>query len=101
MKVESTHHVDASERDARGFYQWRYEYDIHRFTEGEVTLVARSYVDEPQEAHFLRTEEGGTSRFVSESDVATPLFREAVDYLRRSGKLVLRRLGDDGYEPIA
>jgi hypothetical protein len=57
MKVEATHHIDASEPDENGMYEYRYEYDLYTFTDGEAVLVARSYRNEA-EAHFLRMEIG-------------------------------------------
>jgi hypothetical protein len=62
MHVERTHHIDASDRDESGSYEYYYEYDLYRFTLGGTCLVARSYADEPNEAHFLRIEERGSVR---------------------------------------
>ena len=45
MDVQITHHVDASEPDAQGMYDYRYEYDLYTFREGGLALVARSYTD--------------------------------------------------------
>ena len=45
MQVEFSHHIDASEADAEGFYEYYYEYDIYRFTLGGLSLVVRSYSD--------------------------------------------------------
>jgi hypothetical protein len=56
MKIEQDHQIDASEPDAAGMYDWYYEYDVYRYSEGERTLVARSYTDTSDEAHFLRYE---------------------------------------------
>jgi hypothetical protein len=48
MMVEVSHHVDAPEPDADGFYDYRYEYEIYEFTDGVRTLLARAYSDEPE-----------------------------------------------------
>ncbi|MBK7146468.1 MAG: hypothetical protein IPH76_15130 [Xanthomonadales bacterium] len=58
MRVDRTRHIDSSEPDASGMLDYYYEYDIYRFVEGAECLVARSYTDSPQEAHFLRWELG-------------------------------------------
>ena len=41
MQVEFSHHIDASEADAEGFYEYYYEYDIYCFTLGGLSLVVR------------------------------------------------------------
>jgi hypothetical protein len=62
MQVEFSHHIDASEADAEGFYEYYYEYDIYRFTLGGLSLVVRSYSDTSEQASVLRLEEAGKSR---------------------------------------
>lgn len=52
MHIECTHHIDASEPDEDGMHEYYYEYDMYRFTDGALCLVARSYSDEPDEAQL-------------------------------------------------
>lgn len=102
MHVECSHHIDASEPDALGMYEYHYEYDLYRFTEGENCFVARSYVDDPEEAHFLGAEVGGHARPLVDADLKQPLFLASLAHLRASGKLKLNWLSGqgNGYEPV-
>jgi hypothetical protein len=102
MDVSTTHRVDASEPDARGQYEYRYEYDIYRFSSGDTALVARSYAHEPDEAHFLRLEQNGKQRLLTDADLRLPLFAEAVAYLKNHGKARLDWLSGrgNGYEEV-
>jgi hypothetical protein len=102
MQIECTRHVDASEPDAAEMDEHDYEYDLYRFTEGECCFVARSYVDNPGEAHYLRAEVGGQHRRLVDADLKQPLFIASLEYLRVSGKLKLNWLSGrgDGYEPV-
>lgn len=100
MRVEITHHIDCSERDATGSYDWYYEYQIFRYSENGTTLLVRSYLDEPEEAHFLRVEQDQQGRSFQYSDSDTPLVRAAMTHLRDWGKKHIRRLGTVGYEPV-
>ncbi len=59
MPVERLRHVDCGEPDASGAYDDDYEYDIYRFTDGVAYLIARSYTDTPDEAHFLNIDVDG------------------------------------------
>jgi len=102
MLIDRTHHVDASEPDENGKYDYFYEYDIFRFTEESVCLVARSYTSEPLEAHFLRVEENGNPRSMQDADLFQPLFLAALAHLRTEGKQQFHWLSGrgDGYEPV-
>jgi hypothetical protein len=101
MNVETTHHVDASEPDANGMYEYRYEYDLFSFSDGRLTLVARSYTNEA-EAHFLRIEADGQSRLLTRANLKLPLFASAVEHLRGLGKKDINWLSGrgNGYEPV-
>ena len=101
MNVETTHHVDASEPDANGMYEYRYEYDVFSFSDGRVALVARSYNNEV-EAHFLRLEVDGAPRLLTRADLKLPLFASAAEYLRSLGKEQINWLSGrgNGYEPV-
>ncbi|MDR2219011.1 MAG: hypothetical protein LBE24_00335 [Methylobacillus sp.] len=102
MQIEQTHHIDASEPDESGMYEYYYEYDIYRFKDTSICFVARSYADEPDEAHFLSAETNGNSRFLERSDLKHPLFLSALSHLRSRGKVHIRwfsRKGN-GYEAL-
>jgi hypothetical protein len=73
MQVECSHHIDASEADAEGFYEYYYEYDIYRFTLGGLSLVVRSYSDTCEQASVLRLEEAGKSRPLQPKDLKSLL----------------------------
>ncbi|MBP6295259.1 MAG: hypothetical protein KA366_06015 [Hydromonas sp.] len=102
MLVHISHNVEASEQDAEGFYDYYYEYDILVFSEGEVSLVARSYIDKPDEVHFLRLEAIGEHRLLTERDMKSTLLIESVAYLRRNGKTEINWLSGrgNGYQPV-
>ncbi|MBK8478130.1 MAG: hypothetical protein IPL39_18035 [Opitutaceae bacterium] len=100
MDIATTHHIDCSEKDAAGFCEYYYEYDIFRFSEGSFTLVARGYTDSPSEAHFLRIEREGVIERISEADLRTPLALAAADHLRSLGRRKIDWLGPVGYAPV-
>lgn len=107
MRVDITHHIDTCEPDALGEYEYYYEYDIYRFSAGlsdqsGVTLVARSYGDTRDEAHFLSIELRGSPRLLRAADLQMPLFVEAVAYLRNAGKHKISWLSGrgNGYELV-
>lgn len=102
MHIERTRQVDASEPDDTGAYEYYYEYDIYRFTDGPICLVARSYTDEPDEAHFLRIETDHGARPLVAADLAHPLLLAALNHLRADGKVHVRWLGGrgDGFELV-
>ena len=107
MKVEISHHVDASEKDVNGDYEWHYEYDLYCFSNDQRAYVARSYSDDCSEAHFLRKEnvpkaqESGS--MLSRDDLVDPLFLAAVGYLRTNGKTDVQWLGkgDAAYQAVS
>ena len=90
MQVEFSHHIDASEADAEGFYEYYYEYDIYRFTLGGLSLVVRSYSDTWEQASVLRLEEAGKSRPLQPKDLQRPLVQQAREHLQSLGKQELR-----------
>jgi hypothetical protein len=102
MHIECTRQLDASELDEQGCYSYYYEYDLYRFTDGPVCLVARSYTDEPEEAHFLCIEEEGRRRMLVNADLKRPLFVTAQAHLRAAGKTRVRWLSGrkDGFESV-
>ncbi|BDR11055.1 hypothetical protein CTR2_R43930 [Comamonas thiooxydans] len=90
MRVECSHHIDASEPDAEGFYEYYYEYDIYRFRLGNLSLVVRSYSDTSAQANVLRLEEAGKSRPLQPKDLKNPLVQQAREHLQSLGKQELR-----------
>ena len=90
LQVECSHHIDASEPDAEGFYEYYYEYDIYRFRLGNLSLVVRSYSDTSAQANVLRLEEAGKSRPLQPKDLKNPLVQQAREHLQSLGKQELR-----------
>ena len=102
MHVQTSHHVDAGEQDADGIYEYYYEYDVTVFSEDGQSLVVRSYIDTPHEAHFLRAEVGSYRRLLTDSDMRSALAVEAIAHLRAQGKTEINWLSGrrNGYEPV-
>lgn len=102
MHIECSRQIDSSEPDAAGMYEYYYEYDLYRFTEGPVCFVARSYVDEPDEAHFLRLELDRHPQHITDADLSHPVFLAAQAHLLNAGKAQLRWLSGrgNGYESV-
>ena len=102
MHIERVRQIDSSEPDESGLFDYYYEYDIYRFTDGPICLIARSYTDEPDEAHFLRVEINGSRRALIDSDLSHPLFLEAQSHLHSEGKVQLSWLSGrgNGYESV-
>lgn len=100
MQVQTSHHVDVSVQGADGLNDYYYEYDIIVFSNGGVSLVARSYTDAPHEAHFLCVESDSGQRPLVGEDVKNALATEAAAYLRAQGKSEIKWLSDggNGYE---
>jgi len=103
MQVERTHQIDSCDPDESGTYDYYYEYDIYRFTDGSICFIARSYADEPDEAHFLRVETNGVRRFLNRVDLKHPLLLSALSHLRKEGKTHVRWLSGkgNGYESLS
>ena len=72
-----------------------YEYDLYEFEAPGLKYVARSYVSEPHEAHFLRKEVGGQTASLKTRDIQSALFRDAVAYLRGLGKVKVSYLSSE------
>ncbi|MBB5408287.1 MULTISPECIES: hypothetical protein [unclassified Paraburkholderia] len=100
MKVIVSHHIDCSDRDENGMYEYYYECDIYEFVEGNVSYIVRAYMDEPGDAHFLKTKGDGDQdwRIMMEPDKDEPLFKEVVEHLKNIGKPNIRCfMGRTGY----
>jgi hypothetical protein len=100
MHIEKSHHVDASEPDADGLYEWRYEYDLFHFSQAPLTLIARSYTSTPGTVHFLRLEWEDLRRGLKREDFSRPIVHDAVKYLRANGFHHIEWLTDAGYEAV-
>jgi hypothetical protein len=101
MEVMKEHAVDCGERDVAGLYDYYYAYWQYWFRDGDLTLVARSYDDEPQQVHFLRKEVAGARGFLTAQDLVSPLFAAACDCLRCvEGKTLIKVLKSSGYEDV-
>ena len=85
MRVDVSHHVDASEPNAEGLRDYHYEYDVFTFSEGAVWYAARVYSDAPHAAAFMTSD----SHQLSKQDLHHPLFIAAAAYLRAAGKTEL------------
>ncbi len=96
MKVECIHKIDSSEPDKNGMYEYYYEYDIYTFSYQDQVLVARSYIDDPQEAHFLSIEKGGENLLLCKNDLQCELATQAKSYLADLGKSELNWLSGEG-----
>ncbi|MGO4452007.1 YgcG family protein [Phyllobacterium sp. TAF24] len=86
MNVEISHHIDASDLNPEGFYDYHYEYDIYVFSDGPLSYVVRAYTDQPEQAAFMSVSKGSSKRLLRSNDFRTPLLAEAVAYLRNAEK---------------
>ena len=93
MKVRRTHHIDASELDENGYYDYYYEYDVYEFEEDGLSIIVRCYSDTPEEANFLCTKRNGEIGGFRQEHVDTYLFKAAVEYLRSEGKSKFMKVG--------
>jgi hypothetical protein len=102
MEVCKTRHVDSDEPDETGFASYYYEYDIYEFIQGELRLIARSYTDTPQEAHFLRKEVLNQHLMLTIQDFSHPLMSLALESLKADGKSEIKFLSEaaGSYLPI-
>lgn len=97
MEVKCERQIGVGGQNEDGTYLFRYEYDIYRFIEADVVLVARSYVDQPEEVHFLSLERRGNAQALSEADVASRLAQEARRFLQQRGMSEFNWLSEEGY----
>jgi hypothetical protein len=102
MEVRKTRHVDTDEAEDTGFCSYYYEYDIYEFVQGEVQLIARSYTDAPQEAHFLGKVVLNQHLMLTIQDFSHPLMSLALERLKADGKSEFKYLSEatGGYLPI-
>lgn len=103
VRSEQSYHEDLGPLGPDGKRLFAYRYHLIRFTDDEGTsVIARSYIDAPSEAHFLRLEPSTPNRFIVTSDFQRPLFVAAVKHLRSDGKSLLTWLNYEAqaYVPI-
>ncbi|WP_061539484.1 hypothetical protein [Collimonas fungivorans] len=108
MEITSTHHIDKSELDENGMYDYYYEYDIYEFSENGLSYIARSYSDAPLDAHILKKKNDkrwrifGKAKYkiLGQADFKNALFIKAVAHLRTQGKERISVLSKTGYEPV-
>jgi hypothetical protein len=100
MLIERYHHIDASEQDKDGFYDYYYEYDVYSFVDGPVSLMVRCYTDDSERADFQGIKVDGDYRGLELSDLKHPMVLAAQTLLRAEGKVLFCWLTDKGYEPM-
>lgn len=98
--MERYHHIDASEQDKDGLYDYYYEYDMYYFTEGTLSLVARCYTDDADEANFMGIEFDGYDRALEPDDRSLPLVNAALAQLKADGKTKFFTFTGKGYQPV-
>ncbi|MGH6860563.1 MAG: hypothetical protein ACRECY_09915 [Phyllobacterium sp.] len=103
MRIEISHHVDASEPDADGWYLYHYEYDIYVFSEGATSFFVRAYSDDPGRASFQSRLQDDVGHALTSKDLRHPLFIAAADHLREIGKPDLTWLSrrEGAYLPVS
>ncbi|WNF48366.1 hypothetical protein RHP75_08120 [Pseudomonas sp. SG20056] len=100
MRVEITHHIDSSEQDADGFYDWYYEYYLYSFVDGDTELVARSYTTDQDKAQIISIKRNGIRASLTSKDMQLSIVSEAVQHLRSAGKIEISWLSEAGYIPL-
>src|SRR5476649_2134985 len=93
MKVDISHHIDASERRPDGLYDYYYEYDDYTFTEGTDVLVARSYTHEPHQAALRAKIRDGQRKGLTATDLRTPFVQAVEAWFRAAGKTSIQWIG--------
>lgn len=89
--LKVTHHIDKPEANFNNSYEYYYEYYTYEFTDSKSIYVARSYLGSEEEASF------GS---LTEADLGSELFLEAVQYLESNGAKNIQFLTSAGYETI-
>jgi len=100
MNVDKSHHIDKSEPDANGMYEYYYDYHLYEFSQDDFKLTARRYTNE-SEAHFLGLVSAGEKAFLSKSILNKPLLHLAMEYLKNEGTRTFSYLDEsEGYVEI-
>lgn len=103
MLIQRSLHIDKSEPDENGMYDYYYEYEVFEFSDGPEKIIARSYIDTPAQACFLCKEINAYRQLLVRDDLQTRLIKDAAKYLADQGKSDISWLsgkGVKGYEPI-
>ncbi|WP_122341685.1 hypothetical protein [Pseudomonas caricapapayae] len=100
IRMERYHHIDASEQDKDGFYDYYYEYYMYYFTEGTLSLAARCYTDDADEANCMGIEFDGYDRALEPDDRSLPLVSAALAQLKADGKTKFFTFTGKDYEPV-
>ena len=102
MRVLHEHCLDAIDIDTE--FEESYEYDVYTFSNESNSIVVRSYIAEPKEAHFLRIEVNGKPRPLELQDFQNVLLKDAAEYLAKLGKSNLNWLDrsntNNGYSKV-
>jgi hypothetical protein len=86
MKINIQHHIDSGEKDADGYYDYYYEFDVFTFYEGSFSLYARSYIEDSVLVSFVNSTRDEKVVFLTAADFKKPFFIEACTYLHAIGK---------------
>ncbi|MDH0748425.1 hypothetical protein N5D61_19055 [Pseudomonas sp. GD03842] len=100
MKIEVFHHVDCSTPDKNGVYDYHYECDVYQFTDGSVSVTARSYDEDPEEASFMSITIDGEWRGLELADLSNPVLIAAKAHFHANGKIDLKWFTGKSYEPL-
>ena len=82
MTISKTHHIDASDPNAEGQYNYHYAYTTYVFTHNGVEYTARSYDDEPDKVAIVGKSVRAKAQTISAGDLNTPLFTQALHHLK-------------------
>jgi len=93
MKICKTHQVDKGDTQS-GNYDFQYEYHLYEFSENGQKLIARSYLDETQEAHLIRLERDG-DYIPCHQVLNDDLVIKAVEHLRGDGNSLINYLDEN------
>lgn len=98
ITIHISHHIDASQRNAQGDYDWFYEYDVIEFTDqaSSIKLTARSDANTPFEANFLDLKNQHAQQ-IAIDDQLQAMFKFAIAYLKILGKTKINYLSEYGY----
>jgi hypothetical protein len=90
--------IDAGEKDDDGNYDFYYEFEHYQCQFSKLTLLAKSYKDEPELVSFYGLEKEGV-RLMPPSK-STKEIQEVISALILEGKLKFTTLSEQGYVEI-
>jgi hypothetical protein len=100
MQIEVFHHIDCSTPDKNGVYDYYYECDVYQFTDGDISVTARSYDEDPEEASFMSITIDGECRGLTMADLSNPVLLSAKTHLQNKGMNDLKWFTGTSYEPL-